>query len=44
MPIALIADDEPLLRESLTRLLAQIWPELSVVASVRNGRLAVESF
>jgi DNA-binding LytR/AlgR family response regulator len=41
---ALIADDEPLLRESLTRLLAQIWPELSVVASVRNGRLAVESF
>lgn len=41
---ALIADDEPLLRESLTRLLAQTWPELEVIASARNGRTAVESF
>ena len=41
---ALIADDEPLLRESLTRLLAQTWPELEVVAQPRNGRAAVESF
>ncbi len=41
---ALIADDEPLLRESLTRLLAQTWPELEVIAQARNGRLAVESF
>ena len=41
---ALIADDEPLLRESLQRLLAQMWPELNVVAVVRNGRAAVESF
>ncbi len=44
MPTALIADDEPLLRESLTRLLAQTWPELEVVAQARNGRAAVESF
>lgn len=43
-PTALIADDEPLLRTSLERLLAQIWPELQIVAAVRNGREAVESF
>ncbi len=43
-PTSLIADDEPLLRESLTRLLAQTWPELEVIALVRNGRAAVESF
>ena len=43
-PTALIADDEPLLRESLQRLLAQMWPALKVVAVVRNGRAAVESF
>jgi DNA-binding LytR/AlgR family response regulator len=43
-PTALIADDEPLLRESLVRLLKLTWPELVVVAECRNGRLAVESF
>lgn len=43
-PTALIADDEPLLRKALTRLLAQAWPELDVVAQVRNGREAVEQF
>lgn len=43
-PTALIADDEPLLRKSLTRLLAQAWPELGVVAQARNGREAVEQF
>ena len=43
-PTALIADDEPLLRKSLTRLLAQAWPELNVVAQARNGREAVEQF
>jgi DNA-binding LytR/AlgR family response regulator len=31
-PTALIADDEPLLRDALARLLAQAWPELQVVA------------
>ena len=41
---AMIADDEPLLRESLARLLAQTWPELEVIALARNGRAAVESF
>jgi DNA-binding LytR/AlgR family response regulator len=43
-PTALIADDEPLLRESLSRLLAQTWPELVIVAEAKNGRLAVEAF
>jgi DNA-binding LytR/AlgR family response regulator len=43
-PTALIADDEPLLRTGLTRLLAQAWPELEIVAQARNGREAVEMF
>jgi DNA-binding LytR/AlgR family response regulator len=41
---ALIADDEPLLRERLRGLLARLWPELEVVAEARNGREAVELF
>jgi DNA-binding LytR/AlgR family response regulator len=43
-PTALIADDEPLLREALAVQLAQVWPELEVVAQARNGREAVELF
>jgi DNA-binding LytR/AlgR family response regulator len=43
-PTALIADDEPLLRTGLVRMLAEAWPELDVVALARNGREAVESF
>lgn len=43
-PTALIADDEPLLREALARQLAQAWPELEVVAQARNGREAVRQF
>ena len=43
-PSVLIADDEPLLRDALARLLAQAWPELEVVALARNGREAVEQF
>ena len=43
-PTALIADDEPLLRASLTRLLAEAWPELAVLAQARNGREAVAQF
>ena len=43
-PTALIAEDEPLLRKSLARLLAKAWPELLVVAQARNGREAVEQF
>lgn len=43
-PTALIADDEPLLREALARQLAQAWPELEIVAQARNGREAVTLF
>jgi DNA-binding LytR/AlgR family response regulator len=43
-PTALIADDEPLLRDELARLLAEAWPELRVVAQARNGREAIERF
>ena len=41
---ALIADDEPLLRDELAAMLAREWPELRVVAQARNGREAVELF
>ena len=43
-PTALIADDEPLLREALTRQLAEVWPELDVIAQARNGREAITQF
>jgi DNA-binding LytR/AlgR family response regulator len=41
---ALIADDEPLLRDALRRQLAVVWPELEIVAEARNGREAVKLF
>lgn len=43
-PTALIADDEPLLRDHLQANLARLWPELRVLAQARNGREAVELF
>jgi DNA-binding LytR/AlgR family response regulator len=43
-PTALIADDEPLLREALRRQLSIVWPELEIVAEARNGREAVKLF
>ncbi|RTL46742.1 MAG: response regulator transcription factor [Burkholderiales bacterium] len=41
---ALIADDEPQLRNELAELLGIAWPALQIVALVRNGREAVEQF
>lgn len=41
---ALIADDEPLLRERLATHLQRLWPGLQIVAQARNGREAVELF
>jgi DNA-binding LytR/AlgR family response regulator len=41
---ALIADDEPLLRQRLASHLSLAWPELRIVAEARNGREAVELF
>jgi len=43
-PTALIADDEPLLRDELTHLLGEAWPELIVIAQARNGREAIDQF
>jgi len=43
-PTALVADDEPLLRDELARLLVEAWPELRVIARARNGREAIERF
>jgi DNA-binding LytR/AlgR family response regulator len=44
MPTALIAEDEPLLREQLTRRLREAWPELEIVAEVGNGADALAAF
>jgi DNA-binding LytR/AlgR family response regulator len=44
MTTALIADDEPLLRELLQARLALAWPALQVVAQARNGREAIALF
>ncbi|HEU4781148.1 MAG TPA: LytTR family DNA-binding domain-containing protein [Steroidobacteraceae bacterium] len=41
---ALVADDEPLLREALVRQLASAWPDLRIVAQARNGREAIDLF
>lgn len=41
---ALIAEDEPLLRERLVAQLARTWPQLRIVAQARHGREAVELF
>jgi len=42
MPIsALIADDERLMREQLRARLAEVWPELEIVAEAKNGAEAV---
>ncbi|MES2130075.1 MAG: LytTR family DNA-binding domain-containing protein [Pseudomonadota bacterium] len=37
MPTAVIADDEDLQRGDLRRLLAQVWPELTIVAECEDG-------
>jgi DNA-binding LytR/AlgR family response regulator len=40
---AIIADDERLMREQLRTRLAEVWPELEVVAEAKNGAEAVEA-
>ena len=39
---AVIADDERLMREQLRARLAEVWPELDIVAEARNGLEAVD--
>jgi len=41
MTTALLADDERLLREQLRARLAEVWPELEIVAEAKNGAEAV---
>src|SRR5260221_557988 len=42
MTRAVIADDEPLMREQLRARLDELWPELEIVAEAKNGVEAVE--
>lgn len=42
-PIALLAEDEGVLRSQLRALLADAWPELSIVAEAADGSQAIEA-
>lgn len=42
LPIALIAEDEPVLARTLTRLLTQVWPELQIAGVAEDGLLAIQ--
>jgi DNA-binding LytR/AlgR family response regulator len=41
-PTAVIAEDEPVLARTLSRLLAQVWPELQVQGVAEDGISAIE--
>jgi len=41
-PRAVLADDERLMREQLRARLAEVWPDLEIVAEARNGLEAVQ--
>jgi DNA-binding LytR/AlgR family response regulator len=43
-PNALIAEDEPLMRERLKERLAEAWPELEIVAEAADGDEALAAF
>ena len=43
-PTALIAEDEPLMRERLKERLAETWPELEIVAEAADGDEALALF
>ena len=42
-PRAVLADDERLMREQLRARLAEVWPELEIVAEAKNGAEAVQA-
>lgn len=42
MTRAVLADDEPLMREQLRARLKELWPELEIVSEAKNGEEAVE--
>ena len=41
-PTAVIAEDEPVLARTLSRLLAEVWPELQVTGVAEDGLRAIE--
>lgn len=43
MTTAVIADDERLMREQLRARLAEVWPDLQIVAEAKSGQEAVET-
>lgn len=43
MTTAILAEDEPLLREELRQLLGQLWPELQVLAEAEDGLEALQA-
>ena len=43
MPDAIVAEDEPLLRQALVDALAQAWPGLAIVAECEDGASALEA-
>jgi DNA-binding LytR/AlgR family response regulator len=42
-PRAVLADDERLMREQMRARLAEVWPELEIVAEAKNGLEAVQA-
>ncbi|HET7731642.1 MAG TPA: LytTR family DNA-binding domain-containing protein [Usitatibacter sp.] len=43
MPTAILAEDEPILRQQLQAKLARLWPDLEIIASVEDGAAALEA-
>jgi len=43
MTTAVIADDERLMREQLRARLAEVWPDLEIVAEAKNGQEAIDA-
>jgi DNA-binding LytR/AlgR family response regulator len=41
-PTAVLADDEPLLRDRLAAQLRELWPQLDIVGQARNGQEALQ--
>ena len=42
-PTAIVAEDEPILRQQLEAKLAKAWPELEIIAAVEDGAAALEA-
>ncbi len=42
-PLALIAEDEPLLADALARMLQRLWPELRLLPAAPDGQAAIDA-